>query len=375
MKGKRKHGICRFRCFGSDISYLICKAWSLDELASYHGIEAGNSMKSLKFAAAALAISAALLAGCQSPETADDVVGAASTEVEAISTEDARAEIAEALKVAASTHGPGSPAMWRVADEDTTLYLFGTVHLLKPETEWRTEKFDTAFAEANRLITEIDTDSPEGLAAIQGLMVERGVLTDGSTLSDLLTDEQEVAVSEALESVGVPLAAVDPLQPWFAGLNLSLMQIQQSGYSPTSGVETILTAEAKATGMSFGFLENAEQQLDALAGGSLEEQIEGLVFTAETLDLGTEILGALVDEWADGDLDGLGVIIADPSTIGGDEAYERLLVNRNANWVPQIQAMLETPGTSMIAVGAAHLAGPDSVVNMLKAEGLDVQPY
>ncbi|MEO9970663.1 MAG: TraB/GumN family protein [Hyphomonadaceae bacterium] len=332
-------------------------------------------MKSLKLAAAALAISTALLAGCQSPETADDTVDAASAEVGAITIEDARAEIAEALETAASTHGSGSPAMWRVADEDTTLYLFGTVHLLKPETEWRTEKFDTAFGESDRLITEIDTDSPEGLAAIQGLMIERGVLTDGKTLSDLLTDEQEITVSEALDSVGVPLAAVDPLQPWFASLNLSLMQIQQSGYSPTSGVETILTADAKAAGKSFGFLEDAEQQLDALAGGTLEEQIEGLVFTAETLDLGTEILGALVDEWADGDLAGLGVIIADPSTIGGDEAYDRLLVNRNANWVPQIQAMLETPGTSMIAVGAAHLAGPDSVVNMLKAEGLDVQPY
>jgi len=140
-------------------------------------------------------------------------------------------------------------------------------------------------------------------------------------------------------------------------------------------VETILTAEAKAAGKSFGYLETAEQQLGALAGGTLEEQIEALVFTAETLDLGPDVLDALVEEWADGDQLGLGVIIADPNSIGGEEAYQRLLVDRNANWVPQIRAMLDEPGTSMIAVGAAHLAGPNSVISMLRSEAVTVEPY
>lgn len=339
-------------------------------------------MISLKFTALAIAVSAAaLLAGCQNPASNEQVSDApkaqvdTATDAETITTEDARAEIAAALELAASTTGIGTPAMWQIADEDTTLYLFGTIHLLKPETEWRTEKFDAAFAAADRLITEVDTDTSEGLAAIQTLMIQRGVLKNGKTLTDLLDDDEEATLSEALTAVGLPLAAVDPLQPWFAGLNISLMQIQQSGYSPTSGVETILAADAKASGMSFGYLETAEDQLNALAGGTLEEQIEGLVFTAETLDLGTDILDALVDEWADGDVAGLSAIIADPSSIGGDEAYERLLTSRNANWVPQIRAMLNKPGTSLIAVGAAHLAGPDSVVSMLKAEGVDVQPY
>lgn len=332
-------------------------------------------MKKLQFAAIALASSAfALMAACQDTGSTNGAEVAAEPEA-IVTVEDARAEIAQALSAAAATRGPGSPAMWTVADEDTTLYLFGTVHLLKPETEWRTDKFNTAFAAADKLVTEVDTESPEGLAAIQALMAKRGLLTDGQTLTGLLDDEQETLVAEALETVGVPLAALDPLQPWFAGLNLSILQIQQSGYSPDSGVETILAAEAKEAGMSFGYLETAEEQLDALAGGTLEEQIEGLVFTAETLDLGTEVLGALVDEWADGDVAGLGEIIADPSSIGGEDAYQRLLTDRNANWIPQIRAMLDAPGTIMIAVGAAHLAGPDSVVTMLQAEGVEVQPY
>ena len=124
--------------------------------------------------------------------------------------------------------------------------------------------------------------------------------------------------------------------------------------------------------MELGFLETAEDQMNALAGGTLEEQIDGLVFGAQTLDLGPQMLGALVDEWADGDVAGLGAIMADPNSIGGDAAYERLLVERNENWIPQIKAMLDAPGTVVIAVGAAHLAGPDSVVNMLRAEGLEV---
>ena len=338
-------------------------------------------MTKLKFTAIALASSAfALMAACQDLPSTDGTDTVAQSEAAAaseatVTVADAKAEMARALSAAAATQGPGSPAMWTIADEDTTLYLFGTVHLLKPETEWRTDRFNTAFAASDKLVTEVDTESPEGLAAIQALMAKRGLLTDGQTLTGILDDEQETQVADALETVGLSLAAIDPLQPWFAGLNLSILQIQKSGYSPDSGVETILAAEAKEAGMSFGYLETAEQQLDALAGGTLEEQIESLVFTAETLDLGTEVLGALVDEWADGDLAGLGEIIADPSSIGGEDAYQRLLTDRNANWVPQIRAMLDAPGTVMIAVGAAHLAGPDSVVSMLQAEGVEVQPF
>jgi uncharacterized protein YbaP (TraB family) len=341
-------------------------------------------MRHFKFTATIIAASAcALLAACNTDGSGDEtsavVAEGVETSVEAppvtVEKADARAEMAKALAAAAATDGPGAPAMWRVADEDTTLYLFGTVHLLKPETEWQTDKFNAAFAEAGHLVTEVDTDSPEGLAAITQLMQQRGVFTDGRTLTGLLDDEQEAVVASALDDIGVPIAALDRLYPWFAGLNMGLIQIQQSGYSPESGVETVLTAQAKEQGMTFGYLETAEQQMNALAGGTLDEQIEGLVFTAQTLDLGPELLGALVDEWADGDVAGLGAIMADPTAIGGEDAYQRLLVDRNENWIPQIVAMLDDPGTSLIAVGAAHLAGPDSVVNMLRAEGLTVEPY
>lgn len=343
-------------------------------------------MKPSKFAVNMMAaVSIALLGACQSeasnggqtdrPAEAAATAAAEGGADEARAVEDARAEIAQALDAAAATRGPGTPAMWRVADDDTTLYLFGTIHLLKPETEWRTAKFDKAFAEADMLVTEVDTGSPEGLAEIQALMVQRGVFADGRTLSGVLDDTQEEIVASALETVGIPMASMDPMQPWMAGLTLSLFQIQQSGYSTESGVETVLTEEAKASGKALGFLETATQQMDALAGGTLEEQIDGLVFASETLDMGPQMLGALVDEWADGDLAGLGAIMADPNSIGGENAYQRLLVDRNENWIPQIVAMLDDPGTRLIAVGAAHLAGPDSVVSMLRAEGLTVEPY
>ena len=328
-------------------------------------------MRQLKYAATIMAASAAMFLGACQNDTPD--VTAETTQ--GVVDVDLRAEMANALATAAETSGPGSPAMWRIADEDTTLYLFGTVHLLKPETEWRTAKFDAAFAEADTLVTEVDTHTPEGLAAIQTVIGQRGSLSDGQTLTGLLDEEDEAVVTEAMGSVGIPIAQLDKLQPWLAGLTLSVVQIEKSGYSTDTGVETILTGEATAAGKRFGYLETAEQQMGALAGGTLEEQIEGLVFTAETLDLGPELLGTLVDEWADGDVAGLSAIIADPSSIGGADAYQRLLVDRNANWVPQIEAMLDEPGTSLIAVGAAHLAGPDSVVDMLRAEGVSVEPY
>ena len=181
-------------------------------------------------------------------------------------------------------------------------------------------------------------------------------------------------IEAALDSVGLPLDAVNAFKPWLAAVNLSTMKLQADGYQADAGVETLLDAEARAAGKRFAFLEDISDQAEAFDGLSEDAQIDFLYQTALLIEDSPRMLDLLVAEWADGDMDGIATLVASPDASGlGDEAYEAILVRRNARWVPQIEAMLDRPGQIFIAVGAGHLAGPDSVITMLRQRGHTVE--
>lgn len=286
---------------------------------------------------------------------------------------DVVAAVEAAFQAAEATRGPGTPALWTVADEDTVLHIFGTVHLLRPETVWRSERIESAFDSADRLVLEVDATSLAAQQEMARLIPEYGLFTDGETLLDHIDEAEAAAISVASESVGIPLAGLARFKPWLVSAQLTLLKTQADGFDPLSGIEQVLTGEALSDGKSFGYLETQSQQLEALASGTVEEQVDSLVLSAKIIDRGTEMLDKIVAEWADGDVVGLGALLSEPELIGGEGAYEALLVQRNRNWIPQIKAMLDDPGTTFIAVGAAHLAGPDSVIEMLRDEGLEVE--
>ncbi len=310
-----------------------------------------------------------LLAACSGPGAGPDQSGEARpTKAELL------AEFNAVIETAETTSGPGHPALWTLADDDTTIYLFGTVHLLRPGMDWRSDAFETAFADADKLVFEVDMKSPEGQKALMKDFISRGFYTDGKTLRAALDDETEAVVEAALDTVGLPIDAVNAMEPWMVAANLGVMKLQKDGYDPEAGVESVLGAEAAAAGKTFGYLEQASDQADAFDLLPETVQIAFLYETALLLDESALMLDKLVDEWADGDIAGLGVMVASPDAagMGGDAVYKSLLLNRNRNWVPRIEAMLDQPGTVFVAVGAAHLAGPDSVVTMLRANGHDV---
>jgi uncharacterized protein YbaP (TraB family) len=279
-----------------------------------------------------------------------------------------------ALERAEETQGPGSPALWTLADEDTTIHIFGTVHLLRPDLEWRSDAIDQALDQADKIVFEVDMKSEAAQRAIATDFLARGMYADGRTLTEVLNDEDEAVISAAFDSLGVPMAAMNTFEPWMASVNLGVMQLVNDGYDPQSGVETVIEAEATAAGKSFGFLETISQQADAFDLLPEDEQISILYETALLLEESPRMLDLLVDEWADGDVTGIGALVANPEGYGfTDAAYQSLLVVRNTAWVPQIEAMLDEPGSVFIAVGAGHLAGPDSVITMLRDEGHTVE--
>jgi uncharacterized protein YbaP (TraB family) len=259
---------------------------------------------------------------------------------------------------------PG-PALWEVKDDDTTIYLFGTVHALPPHVQWYDQRIQRAFASSDELVTEISlADSAASGQAIAG----SAALTTGGTLRDLMAEQDREEYEAALVSLGLPIEALDRVEPWFAAMNLSLLPLLQSGYDTGSGVEMKL--QQNAGDKQRDALETIDDQVSLFDGLPINAQLAFLDDTVAAVPTAADSLTAMVNEWLKGDAVTLAELmnaeLTDPAL------YQRLLVDRNARWAGWIEQRLQTPGTVFVAVGAGHLAGAGSVQDQLAARGLEV---
>jgi len=273
-----------------------------------------------------------------------------------------------AVRVVPQAEGAG-PALWVVRDADSTLYLFGTVHVLRPTTAWGSARVDAAFDSADQIWFEIS--NPDDQAAILPLIQQHGISPD-RPLSSLLTAEEMEALNALAASAGMPAGQVDVFRPWFAGLVLSIAPSIKAGYDPLSGVETVLKARAEAAGKPINGLETIDKQVAILAGMSEADQLAFLRTLLEAWEDATVELDRMVGAWATGDVALLEEIAVDEMQAEAPALYEALLVRRNTDWADQIQTLLEGSGTIFMAVGAAHLAGDDSVQEILEERGVTV---
>lgn len=285
----------------------------------------------------------------------------------------------KAMAYAKASKGEGVPSMWKMSDEDTDIYIFGTFHLLPEGVNWRTSKFDAVLEDMNALYVEADIESPEALQKLQMGLGQASLNTDGTPLSEAMGDDYG-KIAPAFTSLGVPEASVEPMlaqmegvMPWAVGLSLTQMQLQSFGYNMETGVEKTLLSKAKADGITVGYLEEGIAQIKALSGNPKADQIESLKLQLATFDSTKDQLETLMGEWADGDENGIGVLMANPDVGVSKVGYNLLLKDRNTAWIPKIEAILDDPGTKLVAVGAGHLAGPDSVITMLESKGHKVE--
>jgi uncharacterized protein YbaP (TraB family) len=259
------------------------------------------------------------------------------------------------------------PALWAVEDEDTTIYLFGTVHVLKPGLSWFDEAVKDAFDKSDQVMLEVVL--PEDQAEMAGAMLPLAIDQSGKTLSSRLDADQLTAYQAAMASVGIPAAQFEMFKPWFVGVTLSVLPLAKYGYDPEQGAEKQLTKFAKAGGKPIAGLETLTQQLGFFDGLPDASQVSFLNSVVKDLDQMGPILDKLVTLWAKGDPDGLAVVMNE-SMAATPELTKILLWDRNANWADQLQARMDQPGTVFVAVGAGHLAGENSVQDYLKERGL-----
>lgn len=267
---------------------------------------------------------------------------------------------------------PGSPALYTAQDDDTTVHLFGTVHLLKPETQWRNSSFEQAWTAADKVMFEADVDSVEAQSAVAALVKQHGVLKQGDSLYGYLDADQSTQMQDFAQSLGAPRLAFAPLKPWMASIQISMQHLIRAGYIPGAGVESVLAAEAKSVSKNLVYLESLEDQVLAMSSLPMPDQLAMLNATLVALKDDPDGLDRLVDNWGRGNQQALAEEFIDIDAIGSQEVYDALIVRRNKNWVPAIRDLMNEPGVKFVAVGAGHLVGDDSVLAMLVDQGFSL---
>jgi uncharacterized protein len=257
------------------------------------------------------------------------------------------------------------PALWKVTDADTTIYLFGTIHALPRGVEWFDGPIAAAFEGSGELVTEILEASP---ADMQNVVLSKAILPRGKSLRSLMNRRDRLAFEAAMRANGMAVGAFDRFEPWYAAIGLATAPLLKDGFGSENGVETVLDARARALGRPHSALETAEYQLglfDALPlivqKRYLREVVNGIG------DIRPE-LEAIVAEWRKGNAARLAELMNadadDPAMVAA------LLTNRNRNWARWIKGRMARPGIVFVAVGAGHLAGKDSVQDRLQALGI-----
>jgi uncharacterized protein YbaP (TraB family) len=282
----------------------------------------------------------------------------------------ARALLAAALLAlplpAAAKGNDADPALWVVKDADTTIYLFGTIHVLKPGLTWFDDGVKNAFDASDDLVLEMVQPAPEEMQAI---VMKAGFTTGGQTLPEKLSATDRAAYLKALTGFGLPANALDRADPWLAATQLSLIPVMKSGYDTTNGPETVLSAAAKTAGKKVIGLETAEQQIGYFDSLPEKLQIAFLNSTVKDLPEVNASLAEMVRDWSAGKPERLGKTLNEAMR-DTPEIGRVLLADRNVRWADWIGTRMTQPGTVFVAVGAGHLAGKDSVIAQLKKRKL-----
>jgi uncharacterized protein YbaP (TraB family) len=273
------------------------------------------------------------------------------------------AALAIALPVAAE------PAIWVAKSPIATVYLFGSVHLLKADAQWRSAKLERALAASQELWLEVA--NLDDAVAARPLIAQLG-LDPQHPLSNKLDDVHRAKLAALLQGVGAPANALDPMRPWLAGLTVELMPLQKAGFNPNAGVDVTLKADAVKRGEPVKGFETLEQQFRYFADLKPKDELD---FFNESLDDsadGLKIMTEVEHAWEIGDVPTIAKALNDDMP---KPVYDVLVVKRNQDFARQIRARMQSPGVVLVVVGAAHLAGPDSVQAQLASLGVKTERF
>jgi len=280
---------------------------------------------------------------------------------------------ATALLFAAATcwADAGHPlSMWQVSGKQNTVYLLGSIHLLREQDHPIPSAIYDAYNDADTLIMELDMDDMDPVEG-QVLTNELGLIKDGRTLSDLMGASKYAEAQSLARAVQIPLALLEKSEPWYAAMNVEIMLLMRIGFNPAYGIETHLMEMAKGDRKEILGFETMRQQLEFLDGLSADAQQEMLMQVLAEGTAMSEMMDSLIEAWRRGDID-----FMEENLLSDMQEYpelNRVIVdNRNLDWTGQIEELLDDREDYLVVVGALHLIGERGVPDLLSARGHQV---
>jgi uncharacterized protein YbaP (TraB family) len=262
------------------------------------------------------------------------------------------------------------PAIWTVHSAAGTAYLFGSIHILPPDVNWRSDAVETAIRKTDTFVFEIPIDATTQ-ASVQAYIAKNGTLGAGQSLRAMLPPEIDARYDEVVAQSGLPPAIIDRMQPWLASVVLSVAAMKAENFDPALGPDTVIQAQAVAAGKPVLAFETIEQQFGLLASGDSKTNIESLASTLDDIIDQPTLVDDMLTAWMSGDTVKLGTLLN-----GNLDKYpgarKTLLDDRNAAWVKRITVLLKDRKTYFITVGAGHLLGPMGVPALLQKAGYQV---
>ncbi len=273
--------------------------------------------------------------------------------------------------VASAQAGSAHHAFWEVKGRSNTVYLVGSVHMLKPEDSILPPDMLRAYERSKALVMELDLNDIN-TDAVLGSSLELAMLPEGQTLSDLLGADLYANLATHAKALGFEPEAMDRFQPWFAALVLEQMALGKSGFEAGAGVDEQFAQRARADGKPIIALETVEEQLGFFAQLSEEQQRQYLRATLKDLDTEAGDAAVMVNAWQRGDSAELERLLRKEAS-DNPVLFRALTTDRNRRWLPKIAAMLREDQDYLVVVGALHLVGSDGLVTLLRNQGFKVE--
>ncbi len=272
---------------------------------------------------------------------------------------------ARALAAAEPAEGPRH-SLWELHGRHNTVYVLGSVHVLRPSDYPLPPAVQEAYRAARTLTLEIDLS--EAGADLTAQLLAGAMLPAGQSLSSMLGSERYARAERLARSIGLDLAPFASFAPWFAAEAISQAQLAQLGFEPESGIDLYFLGRARNDGKRIEGLETVQDQLAAFQSLPLEAQSSYLLTSLEEAHELPQEVDRMVRAWQHGDTAWFEHEMT--SELGKDEAlYQSLVVARNRKWIAHLEELLQDGEDHLVIVGTAHLVGKDSVLALLKRDG------
>ena len=278
------------------------------------------------------------------------------------------------LATGTSAQSPAKNFLWKVeASSGASAYLLGSLHVLTPDAYPLSPAIEKAFAESRTLVEEVDLDEMNDPMQMMAAL-SKAMLTGGQTLDQLVSATTFAEVKKRAEGYGMPMMAIQRMKPWLVAITLMAPTLQAAGFKPELGIDKHFFDRAKEKGLKRQALETLAYQLDRFDQMSPKLQEEMLKATIEDLDTQVGGVKEMVLAWTKGDIAALEKLTL-TAFLESPELYQRLLSERNQNWMPHVERCLTDNAGCFVVVGAAHLVGKDGLPVLLAKKGYKVTQH